>query len=356
MKNILFFIVTFSLFTSCEKAFLGEAESNDPVNNFEIFWNDFDQHYALFDVRGWDWDSIYTVYRPQITEQTTDAELWMACRSMIQYLDDSHTFLFSPDEEYMILGDGENFYTSGGDLDYIYEQEFSLPLIKDKYIENFKDFSESEDDVYFSAKVKGKNIGYIYFNDIGTGNYGLIDNLLQETENYEAIIIDIRHNGGGNDLTAEAFAARFSDNEELVYTVEEKIGPARNDFSDKILYHSPKKDGNHYDGYVIVLTDNFTVSGAEIFLWYMKTYDKVTHIGDYTSGDYSDTSMRRFLPNGWQYQYSIMKFLTSDGKSLDGIGHEPEVYARNSNVTIQAGDDVVMERALSYLLEEYGIE
>jgi C-terminal processing protease CtpA/Prc len=275
---------------------------------------------------------------------------------MIQYLDDSHTFLYSPDEEYMIHGEGENFYSSGSDQDEVVEQEFSLELLKDKYVENINDFSEGEYDIYFSGKVKGKNIGYIYFDDIGTANHGKMDELLEGTDQYDAIIMDLRHNGGGNDLTARAFASRFSDNEDLTFTVQERTGPKHNDFSEKILYHSPKADGRHYDKHVIVLTDNFTVSGAEIFIWYMKSYANVTIMGDYSSGDFSDTSMRRFLPNGWQYQYSIMMFLSPEGETLDGKGHTPDVYVRNSKEDIQAGNDIVMEGAIQYIKDTYDIE
>ena len=66
--------------------------------------------------------------------------------------------------------------------------------------------------------------------------------------------------------------------------------------------------------------------------------------------------MRRFLPNGWQYQYSIMKFLLADGvTSLDGIGHIPDIEIRNSAEDILAGNDLVLERAYRYLFEEFGI-
>jgi len=51
------------------------------------------------------------------------------------------------------------------------------------------------------------------------------------------------------------------------------------------------------------------VSAAEIFLLQMNAFDHVVQMGDYTAGDFSDGSMRRFLPNGWEYQYSVQMFL-----------------------------------------------
>lgn len=88
---------------------------------------------------------------------------------------------------------------------------------------------------------------------------------------------------------------------------------------------------------------------------YLKANPQLTQIGTETAGDFSDTGMNRFLPNGWIYQYSIMKFLLPDGTSLDGVGHVPDIYVRNTEADIAAGNDVVLNRAFTFLFEEYGI-
>ena len=59
IQKLIYLIILLPLL-SCEEMVLGEEPSNDPETNFEIFWQDFDEHYALFGVRGWNWDSIYT--------------------------------------------------------------------------------------------------------------------------------------------------------------------------------------------------------------------------------------------------------------------------------------------------------
>lgn len=107
---------------------------------------------------------------------------------------------------------------------------------------------------------------------------------------------------------------------------------------------------------IVVLTSDFTASAAEVFLLMIKDLPYMTIIGDTTAGDFSDVGMRRFLPNGWQYQYSIMMYLQADGHSLDGIGHIPDIFVRNSATDIQSGEDKVLERAITFLFDEYGIE
>ncbi|MEM9327690.1 MAG: S41 family peptidase [Bacteroidota bacterium] len=347
-------IVLLAVTFSCKEVFFETEPSNDPETNFELFWTDFNERYSLFGVRGWDWDSIYAVYRPQVNPNTTNQELWVMCKAMIAYLDDSHTFIFSRDEKYMIDGEEEYFFASGSETHDQTEREFSIDLIRDAYLEDLRDLS-FDTDIYLSGKISGENIGYIYFDAVDVEDDRYMDLLLEGLEDSDALIIDIRQNGGGNDIVAAEFASRFSDNTSLTFTVEEKAGPGPNDFSPKIPFHAPPPRGRHYTKPIVVLTDNFTVSGAEIFLWYMKSYDHVTQIGTSTSGDFSDTSMRRFLPNGWQYQYSIMKYLSPDGQSLDGLGHRPDIEIRNSEADIAAGKDVVLERAMQYLEEELGI-
>jgi len=350
MKKLPFILILTLLLAGCEKVFLGEDESNDPINNFELFWSDFDQHYGLFQARGWDWDSIYTEYRPQVTEQTSDQELWGMFENMIGYLDDSHTFIYSPPPAIQ-------FFASGSFNDSIVDAEFSLDLIKSNYIENVQNipYTDQEFDFIY-GNIQNKDIGYIYLKGIETSNTDFMDDVLEDIGKHKAIILDLRGNFGGDDQTAEQIAARFADGEHFVYTVQERNGPNHSDFTDKIEYFTKIEGSQHFSKPLIVLTDEITVSAAEILLLHLKSFDQVTQIGTPTSGDFSDISMRKFLPNGWQYQYSIMMFLLPDGNSLDGVGHGPDIMIRNTTADIQAGNDPVLEKALEHLLDEYGIE
>lgn len=349
MQKFLLIALTSLLFFSCEQVFLPEEPANDPGSNFELFWEDFDQHYGLFQARGWNWDSLYAVYQPQVTAQTSPDQLWGIFSDMISYLDDSHTFIYDPG--------GRRFFASGSEDDEQVEREFSLELLRSSYIESVIEIPvEDPDDHYLYGKIQGKDIGYIFFNGIELPNPDVMDDILVAIGSHQAIVLDLRNNFGGDDAVAQAIAGRFSDREELVYTVQERNGPAHTDFSEKYDYYTESLGEEHFSKPVVVLTDRITVSAAEVLLLYMKAFDQVTQIGDTTSGDFSDTGMRRFLPNGWQYQYSIMMFLQPDGTSLDGLGHVPDVQIRNSEADILAGQDKVMEGAVQYLFDTYGIQ
>ena len=76
MKKIFILILSISIIAGCEKIFFEDDPENTPDNNFEIFWTDFDRYYAQFNIRNIDWDSIYTVYKPQISSNISDRQLF----------------------------------------------------------------------------------------------------------------------------------------------------------------------------------------------------------------------------------------------------------------------------------------
>lgn len=117
------------------------------------------------------------------------------------------------------------------------------------------------------------------------------------------------------------------------------------------MYSYASKPEN-YTKPVVLLTDALTISAAEIFTLNMKAFEQVTHIGDTTSGAHSDVGPARFLPNGWTYEYSTMKYLMPDGKSLEGIGIAPDIYVQNSRMDIVNRRDKVLEFAIDFLSDQ----
>ena len=344
MKKIAFLFICSLLLIACEKTFLGADEENSNTNVFEIFWNDLDAHYSLFSVRNIDWEQLYQTYRPQVNDDLSQDELWEIMTNLIEHLDDSHTTLY----------DGSNIYKSGYALNEQSIAEFDGNLILSKYVENATQVT-SESELYY-AKIKEKEIGYIYLGSMNGENPGIIDNVLKKLEHYNAIILDIRQNTGGEDSYAARIAQPFADGEHFIYSVQTRNGPNYDDFDDKNLYYTYSNNTNAYTKPVIVLTDRRTISAAEIFLLHMNSFSNITQIGDTTAGDFSTVSNMRFLPNGWRYVYSIQKYLLPDGSSLDGIGHIPDIYVKNTVADINSSQDKVLERAFNYLFTTYGID
>lgn len=344
--NIFFLIIFLS---SCEEVFLGPNEPNTAAHNFDLLWNDFDKHYALFDVKGINWDSLYQVYRPRVNSETTDHQLWEIMIDLLEHLDDSHTVLYFREDR--------NEYRSGFALgSKAVEEEFSLSLIKRTYIEGFTKI-QGEGNLNY-GKIKGKDIGYIFLKEEnGDDPEGAMEKIMESLRGYKAIIVDIRTNSGGNSLQyPKTIAGAFSDGEHLIATLQTRNGPSQSDFNEKVRISTQKTGDQQFLKPVILLTDRATISGGEYFALHMKSFAHVTHIGDTTSGDFSAASTRRFLPNGWTYQYSIMMLLEADGKSPEGIGMIPDIFIKNTKADIDKGDDVVLEKALEFLSNQYEIE
>jgi carboxyl-terminal processing protease len=344
---LLVIVIIMILACSCTDILLGTDEGNDPENVFELFWTDFDLHYSLFEIRKLKWDSIYNVYRPQVSQQTSPHKLRAIFVDMIEYLDDSHTALYT---------NGMGDYTSGFALgEKAIKEEFSIHLIKSKYTDDLQAV-KGEGDMAF-GNIKGKDIGYIFLRKMeGKNPEGAIAYVLNELANHEAMIVDIRTNDGGDGGYAKTIAGAFADGEHFISTVQTRNGPRHSDFDAITREYTQRTGSTQYLKPVILLTDRATISAGDYFALNMKAFHHVTIIGDSTAGDLSSKSMRKFLPNGWSYHYSIQMRLLPDGTSLDGIGIVPDIYVKNSKQDIQGSTDKVLDTAIMYLKETYGIE
>lgn len=335
------------LFCSCEKMVLGEEEENDPINNFEILWNDFDQHCGIIFPQKLNWDSLYRVYRPMVTEQTTQEELWDIFTQLLDNFDDEHTSLEDPANN--------KVYVSGSEGIAYAQESFSIDLIGSKYLESISD-TRNAPELKF-GKVKDKKIGYIWLGDVD-GNSGeeAIAEILAGIGDQDAIIFDVRDNGGGDDRFALGMTDAFADENERIMSVQTRNGPNHDDF-DEIVWKSKTNDGtDQYLKPVIIITHRYTVSAAEYVTIHLRANDQVTHIGETTAGAFSSVGNQRFLPNGWLYKYPVQMILDPEGKPLVGKGLVPEIEVINTPEDIVANTDKVLETAIQYLFDTYGIE
>ena len=67
--------------------------TSDPEKNFEALWKTFHNRYPFFELRNVDWNKQYEIYRPLVTSETSDEELFDVLRRMLDPLDDGHVEL-----------------------------------------------------------------------------------------------------------------------------------------------------------------------------------------------------------------------------------------------------------------------
>jgi carboxyl-terminal processing protease len=145
---------------------------------------------------------------------------------------------------------------------------------------------------------------------------------LQEAD-VEAIIIDLRGNGGGSLQEATLLTGLFIERGPVVQIRE---GSGR-------ISVSQDRDGiSYYDGPLTVLVDRFSASASEIFAAAMQDYGRALVVGEQTFGK---GTVQQHRPLGRIYdmfdnglgsvQYTIAKFYRIDGGSTQHRGVIPDI-------------------------------
>lgn len=349
MKNIIKISIIFLaslLVTSCEPVLIGEHEENTAVNNFELFWNDFNEGYALFQARGTNWDSLYNVYRPQVTNNTSFDELFDILSNMVEHLDDSHVSLFERKSE--------KVFVSGFTENKKAHEIMDRVLVENNYLASVE--KRGEENLFVQGTISDMSVGYIYWKGVESYHLEYFVDALESFADHKAIIIDVRSNRGGDAFTSRDVAGLLRDGVYFTHTSRNKIGPGPDEFGEEVEFYTNEFGDDPWTKPVIILTNRASISAAEDFLLSAKRFAHVTQIGDTTAGDFSDVSMHRFLPNGIEYKYSTQWYALPDGSVIDGVGHVPDIEVVNTIEQVENGVDDVMEAAFEFLKDEYGIE
>lgn len=329
LASALFFILQ-----GCSSVFEAEPENN-PEAIFENFWKTFDEEYAVFEERGLDWDDQYAAFRPSVTASTTDDELFAILTQMVVPLDDGHVTVTAP---------GREFFTSNE----IRRQKTDDALFnRDTIMQNYLEpgFEVSEDTGYVYGKIKGENVGYIFFRYVGD-NFFILHDFLEKYSEVNGYIIDLRHNDGGDFTYCYSEIGRLVDQERLAFRSKTKNGTGPEDFTDWYDW-SVKSEGEYVNKPIIVLTDRYTISAGERATMGFNVLPNVTTVGDTTNGAHG-TLIGRELANGWFYTLVTQKVELPDGLSYEGVGLAPDVYLLNTLEEMNAGVD----RQLEYAIEE----
>lgn len=326
-------ICTFPVFMGCDM--YTDEPSNNPEAIFENLWTTFNEEYALFDERHVDWEATYAVFRPMVSSNTTDAELFTILSQMLGRLDDGHVNLTAP---------GKNvFYSNKIRNELIDDTLFDLPVVR-SYLE--PEYKEGDEHSYIYGKIKNKNIGYIYFDHIGENFFKLKD-FLNKYGDVNGYIIDLRHNEGGDFTYSFPEIGRLTDRSRYVFRSRTKNGKGPNDFTDWHKW-SIHPNGDYINKPIVVLIDRYTISAGERAVMAFKTLPNVTLIGDTTNGA-QGTMIGRELPNGWFYSIVTQKTEVYDGQSYEGIGLAPTIYSINRLSDVNAGIDQTLQMAIDNL-------
>ena len=332
--NNIYLLLILIVLASCEKTFFEPEPTNTAEQNFETLWNEFNDHYAPFEERGVDWNSQYSLYRHQVTSNTTDDQLFDIFKQMLGSLDDCHVDLNVPGKDSWKANKHVN--------DKIEDELFDLDLIKTKYLNNEYQINGYDINTYGWIG----EVGYVHMVWVSDNMYDF-PAILDYFKDAKGLILDYRHNGGGQFMWGFESMGRIVDQTRLTHKSKTKNGRGVDDYTAWYDW-SIVPEGPYFDKTIVYLTDRYTISAAERMTYAMKVLPNVTHMGDTTNGAIG-TKVGRELPNGWKYTIVTQKIEGYDGKFYEGIGIPPEIYVKNTMDEMNQGIDRTLENALATL-------
>jgi len=168
------------------------------------------------------------------------------------------------------------------------------------------------------------NIGYACYESFGSGvGEGNLSEVLSYFAACNAIIFDVRNNGGGTLTYAQRIAARFTNEKVLTGYIMHKTGPGRTDFSTPEPIWLEPSNSIRWQKPVVVLTNRHSYSATNDFVNAMRYLPHVIIMGDKTGGG-SGLPFSSELPNGWGVRFSASPHLDADKQHIE-FGIEPDI-------------------------------
>lgn len=185
---------------------------------------------------------------------------------------------------------------------------------------------------------QGHKIGYIALEefslDAGAKVQGALDRLVDQGA--EAVILDLRNNGGGILDEAVNVSSVFIEDGTIVSVVgrdgDEQVYEARGDANETIP--------------LVVLVNEFTASASEIVAGAVKDDSRGEIVGVKTFGKGVVQNLRP-LSNGGAIKYTSGVYYTPTGTNINDIGIEPDVNVADNPDT---SEDEALEQAVQELI------
>lgn len=325
------------LLIGCEEAVLGPETDDTYAQNFDQLWQTFDRYYAAFVVKDVNWTELYDSYRPRLDSVSDEHAFFAVACEMLEHLEDGHVAIYAPF--------GTCFYQG------THPHNFNLSHVKDHYLSQGFNATGQNNMIY---GLLPNDVGYVYissFGGLGTDWSDAIDQVLEALRSVEALVIDVRDNGGGSSRLAEHIAGRFADEKRLFSYVEYRDGPRHTDFTEPSPKYVEPMGQAQFTRPVALLTNRSCFSACEDFTLAMGVLPHVVTVGDTTGGGFGNPLLRE-LPNGWTYRVPVWLQSTSERVYLEGIGIAPDVPVHITPGDASQGRDTILETAMSALREQ----
>ena len=196
------------------------------------------------------------------------------------------------------------------------------------------------------VESNNKKVGVLNVSIFAANTYKQFKNKLDDLENkkIDSLIIDVRQNSGGHLDQVSKILSLFMKQDKVIYQIKTKKGVEK--------YYSTGKKSKNYN--VVVLIDNSSASASEILAAAMNESYGATLIGEKTYGK-GTVQKEYMLSSGASIKYTVEKWFTPKGKSINGKGISPTIeVALSDEYTNNPTDenDNQLQEAIKFLTEE----
>lgn len=332
MRRIyIFLVLILILFSGCSKLLVNVPDTNLDMDDFNSAWQITNKYYPFFKFKKINWDSLYTIYKPQ-AEASNGDEIYNVLYRILRELKDGHVEILTKDDLPPIPT-----FVWPRDKD---RNTFSSIVVSNYFQSPLKLAGEYN----FDYGITSSDIGYVYISTFSNGDgiwYKDFDRITEYFQNTKGIIIDVRNNGGGDNFTWNYIVSRF-----VVTPITYSFYLAN---GSPIITSTIKPEGKYqYHKPVVVLINGASFSAAEFFTEIMKQIANVTTIGDTTGGGGGSANIYN-LPSGKRIQIPDKYFKKFNDDMIEWNGVPPDIFIKQTEADIANGHDKQLEYAINYL-------
>lgn len=189
-------------------------------------------------------------------------------------------------------------------------------------------------------------IGYIQLSRFSGETSNEVGTAIQDLQAQGAVqfILDLRQNGGGLRDAAVDVVDHFITDGPVLYLQSQKDGERV--FSASAETIAPTEP-------LVVLIDGGTASASEIVAGALQDRQRATLIGNSKTFGKGSVQLVFDLSDGSSVHVTSARWLTPNRYQIDQSGLEPDVLVELTQEDIDAGRDPVLERAVTYLQENF---
>jgi hypothetical protein len=337
----------------------GQNKLSKPERNFEYLWNLFNEKYASFEEKNIDWNVKYKTYRTEVTSKTTDLELFNVFKNMLRPLNDGHVSLkansidakFSARKSSKILQELKSIKNKREVIHKMTNNTLSK-LGFAPVIEIGPKFRGNK----LFGYTNNSSVGYLRFHRCFS-KYALmngpflnrqLEKIFKSFSHLDALILDVRFNIGGDDKFSNKIVGRLVQDRILGYYKQGKKN--KESFEPLQPKYIKSRGKSKFLKKVYLLTNDMTVSAADVLALMMQQLKNVTIVGDNTNGSFSDIYSKR-LPNGWRINLSDERYFSPNMTNYEGVGVPVDVFVHTTLKDIIDENDPVLLKVIDLIVK-----